>query len=132
MHACNCVGAAPGERLCPCMKNQQATQEAEWRREHERKLDSIPAVAPDNDPEDTIARFARENYPNWNDPALKDEQFFLSAAQFPVRPIREWPRVTVEDQITESDARASKDLQIFFLGVLTGCCWAGLVALVVL
>ena len=58
IHACNCVGAQPGERLCPCMKNQQARQELEWRREHERKLDAIPAVSPDNDYEDTLARFS--------------------------------------------------------------------------
>ena len=39
---------------------------------------------------------------------------------------------TVEDQITESDHRDSRDLEIFILGALAGACFAGLVALVIL
>ena len=41
-------------------------------------------------------------------------------------------RQSIEDQITESDHRDSRDLEIFILGALAGACWAGLVALVIL
>ena len=41
-------------------------------------------------------------------------------------------RQTIEDQITASDHRDSRDLEIFILGALAGACWAGLVALVIL
>lgn len=41
-------------------------------------------------------------------------------------------RQTVEDQITESDRRDSRDLEIFILGALAGACWAALVALAIL
>ena len=41
-------------------------------------------------------------------------------------------RQTIEDQITESDRRDSRDLEIFILGALAGACWAGLVALAIL
>ena len=87
------------------------------------RLEGIPAVAPDNDPEDTIARIASLR---GNPQAIAD-----SIEGMPPFPGYQ-SRPTVEDQITESDRRDSRDLEIFVLGALAGACWAGLVALAIL
>jgi hypothetical protein len=105
MQACNCLGPAPGEHLCPCMKNQQARQEAQWRRDWQEKLDSIPAVAPDNDPEDTIARF---------------DGLHVSMPPFPGYQSRK----TIEEQYDPADERAANGATIaaiaFVIGVIVG------------
>ena len=87
------------------MKNQQARQEAQWRRDWQEKLDALPAVAPDNDPEDTIARF---------------DGLHVSMPPFPGYQSRK----TVEEQYDPADERAANGATVraiwFVVGVIVG------------
>ena len=80
--------------MCPCLMSQQA-----------KYFDSIPAVAPDNDPEDTIARF---------------DGLVVSIPPYPGYQSRK----TVEEQYDPADERAASGATIaaiaFVIGVVVG------------